>query len=281
MLTTPTAMLMDASQQGRAIGAFNVYNLEGIRAVVQAAEALGAPTMLQIHPAALQYGAASLIAACLAAATTSSQPVAVHLDHSSALADIRRALALGVTSIMADGSHLPYHENVAFIQQVVALAKPHGIPVEGELGRLSGSEDGLHVAAYQERLTNPQQAAAFVQETGIDSLAVCIGNVHGTYQRPPQLDFARLKAIRAAVDIPLVLHGASGLPSAQITSSIQHGICKFNVNTELRQAYLKALHASISQPAPDLIDILHATSAAMQQVAEEKMRLFRGETSQN
>jgi tagatose 1,6-diphosphate aldolase GatY/KbaY len=231
--------------------------------------------MLQIHPAALRNGGSALIAACLAAARESTQPVAVHLDHSTVLDDISRALELGVTSIMADGSHLPFSENITFIQAAVQLARPYAVPVEAELGRLSGSEDGMSVAEYQARLTDPHQAAVFVAETGIDVLAVCIGNVHGRYPHEPQLDFARLQAIRAAVPIPLVLHGASGLPANQVQDAIRLGICKFNVNTELREAYVAALQAAtIQKPTLDLVDILNQVTQAMQEVAETKIRMF-------
>ena len=138
--------------------------------------------------------------------------MAVHLDHSTSADDIRAALAAGITSIMADGSHLPYADNIAFTREMAALAKARGGAVEAELGRISGTEDGLTVAEFEARFTDPDQAADFVAQTGIQALAVCIGNVHGRYPGQPRLDFERLAAIREAVSTPLVLHGASGLP---------------------------------------------------------------------
>ncbi len=149
---------------------------------------------------------------------------------------------------MADGSHLDYAANVDFTRAMAELAHARGAAVEAELGRLSGTEDGLTVEEYAAKLTDPQQAADFVERSAADMLAVCIGNVHGRYPGEPQLDFERLAAIRRAVAVPLVLHGASGLPPAQISQAIALGICKFNVNTEVREAYLGALEAGAGRP---------------------------------
>jgi tagatose 1,6-diphosphate aldolase GatY/KbaY len=228
--------------------------------------------MLQVHPAALDYGGVPLLALCLAAAREAPVPVAVHLDHSASAPEIRRALAAGISSIMADGSHLPYEENVTFTTEMARLARAYGAAVEAELGRLSGSEDGLAVADYAARLTDPAQAADFVARTGVDALAVCIGNVHGPYRSTPRLDFARLAAIRRAVSVPLVLHGASGLPTPLVQQAIGLGVCKLNVNTELRAAYLAALRTA--DAGEDLVALLRRVTAAMQGVAAAKARDF-------
>jgi tagatose 1,6-diphosphate aldolase GatY/KbaY len=215
------------------------------------------------------------VALCLEAARLTSVPVAVHLDHSTQTADITAALAAGVTSIMADGSHLPYPDNTAFTRQMVSLAHAHQAAVEAELGRLSGTEDGLTIPEYEAKLTDPAQAADFVSQTGIDALAVCIGNVHGRYRSEPRLDFERLGAIRHAVSVPLVLHGASGLPEATVQRSIALGVRKFNVNTEVREAYISTLRQSLqAAKAPDLLDLMHSAETAMQAVVAEKLRLF-------
>lgn len=275
-MLTPTAELLQAAQAGRyAVGAFNVYNLEGVRAVTEAAQAERSPVMLQLHPGALAHGGELLTALCLAAARASSVPVAVHLDHSTSLADIEAALGAGVASVMADGSHQPFAENIAFVRAAAALAHARGGLVEAELGRLSGTEDGMTVAEYHASLTDPQQAGEFIAQTGADALAVCIGNVHGRYTRAPQLDFERLAAIRETVAVPLVLHGASGLPEDQVRRAIELGICKLNVNTELREAYLQAISGAVRAPRPpDLTDLMAAAVAAMQDVAAAKLRLF-------
>ena len=188
------------------------------------------------------------------------------------------ALAAGCASIMADGSHLPYAENVAFTAAMAALAHSSGASVEAELGRLSGIEDGLTVEDYEALLTDPAQAADFVARTGIDALAVCIGNVHGRYRGEPALEFDRLAAITDAVDVPLVLHGASGLPDAMVRRAIELGVCKLNVNTVVREAYMNALREGLDRSArPVLLDLLGHVTAAMQVVVSAKLRLFQSE----
>ena len=275
MLVSTLSLLTTATEAGYAIGAFNVYNLEAARAVVAASEANRSPAILQILPSALKLGGAPLVTLCLAAARDASVPISVHLDHSRSPDDIKVVLSAGLTSIMADGSHLSYHDNVAFTRTVADLVHEHGGVIEGELGQLTGAEDALSVSAYEESLTDPDQASDFVAETGIDALAVCIGNVHGRYPREPRLDFDRLAAIRSAVAVPLVLHGASGLSETSVRRSIQLGISKFNVNTELRHAYLGALRESLhSSPSADLPDLMQEAITGMSQVVSVKFHLF-------
>jgi tagatose 1,6-diphosphate aldolase GatY/KbaY len=275
MLTSTLELLTRAHAGGYAIGGFNVYNLEGARAVVAAAEAERSPAMLQIHPAALKHGGTPLIALCMAAARVAGVPCAVHLDHSGSPDAIRDALDAGVASVMADGSHLPYEENLAFTSAMAELAHARGAAVEAELGRLAGSEDGLSLPEYEAKLTDPDQAADFVARSGIDTLAVCIGNVHGHYRGAPQLDFARLERLRWTVPIPLVLHGASGVPAPMVRRAIELGVCKLNVNTEVRDAYLAALADGVSAgERPDLLELMQAATAAMQAVVAAKLRLF-------
>ncbi len=274
MLSSTSELLHTARRNAYAIGAFNVYNLEGVQAVVDAASLLGSPAMLQLHPSALKYGGSPLVALCLEAARSSKVPIAVHLDHSTSLEDIQSALLAGMSSIMADGSHLPYSENLAFTCEMTQLAHTSGAIVEAEIGRISGTEDGLTIAEKEAKMTDPSQAAEFVRETQVDALAVTIGNVHGKYQSEPKLDFKRLAAIRKEVDVPLVLHGASGLPETMINQSIQLGVCKFNVNTEVREAYLDVLKSSNSLSSPDLLELMKKAIAAMQLVVEEKLQIF-------
>jgi len=183
-------------------------------------------------------------------------------------------LAAGIKSIMADGSHLSYAENVAFTCDMAELIHAHGGTLEAELGRLTGTEDGLLVPEYESKLTDPQQAAAFVAATGIDALAVCIGNVHGRYRTERQFDWERLEAIGQAVDVPLVLHGASGVPDALVRQAIGSGVCKFNVNTELREAYIAALRTSIDGAALELVAVMQAAVAAMDAVVRDKLHVF-------
>jgi tagatose 1,6-diphosphate aldolase GatY/KbaY len=176
---------------------------------------------------------------------------------------------------MVDGSHLAYADNVAFTQTMVALAHTHQAVVEAELGRLTGTEDGLTVPEYEAKFTDPAQAADFVAQTGVDALAVCIGNVHGRYRREPCLDFDRLAALQRAVSIPLVLHGASGLPAAMVRQAITLGVRKFNVNTEVREAYVEALRGGLQAAgSPDVLDLMRQAEAAMQTVVAAKLQLF-------
>jgi tagatose 1,6-diphosphate aldolase GatY/KbaY len=275
MLTSTQELLETARRNAYAIGGFNVYNLEGIKAVINAAEANYSPALLQLHPSALKYGKSPLLALCLEAARTASIPIAVHLDHSTSEADIQMALQAGVRSIMADGSPMAYEQNLEFTQHMTDLSHRHNAVVEAEIGRISGTEDGLTIAEKEAKMTDPQQALEFVRQTQVDSLAVTIGNVHGEYKSPPRLDFARLEQIRNLIDIPLVLHGASGLPESMVSQSIQLGVCKFNVNTEVRQAYMQALKDDVCGTKPkDLLEVMEHAIAAMQVVITEKLQLF-------
>lgn len=273
MLSTTIALMKAARGYGYALGAFNVYNLEGVRAVGAAAEMEHSPAIVQIHPSAFRHGGIPLVALCRAAVKEASVPMAVHLDHSSSPDDIRAALAAGLTSIMADGSGLSYADNVAFTREMVALTHKHKGTVEAELGRLAGTEDDLTVEEYEARLTDPDQATDFVAQTGTDALAVCIGNIHGRYRGEPRLDFDRLDAIRKAVSVPLVLHGASGLPEGMVRRAIELGVCKFNVNTELREAYLGALRDHLAE-SPDLLPLMQSATDAMKGVVRAKLQLF-------
>jgi len=272
---SPTISLLRAATDGTyALGAFNVYNLEGARAVLAAAETNRSPAILQILPTALKQGGAPLISLCLMAAQEASVPISVHLDHSRSKAEIQEALRAGLTSIMADGSHLPYGENVAFTREMVTLVHKRGGMVEAELGRLTGTEDDVTVPEYEANLTDPEQACGFISETAVDALAVCIGNVHGRYSGELRLDFDRLAAIRAAVSVPLVLHGASGLGENLVRRSIELGICKFNVNTEVREAYLDALREGLGSPMIDLLDLMARAIDAIKDVVSAKLQLF-------
>ncbi len=275
MLTSTRELLDTARRNSYAIGAFNVYNLEGVKAVISAAESAMSPVMLQLHPSALKYGAAPLVALCLEAARTAIIPVSVHLDHSTSAQDIRLALAAGIRSIMADGSPLSYEQNREFTRDMTALCHEYGAVVEAEIGRISGTEDGLTIAEKEAKMTDPDQALEFVHYAKVDALAVTIGNVHGEYKSPPRLDFPRLERIRQLLDLPLVLHGASGLPESMISESIHLGVCKFNVNTEVRQAYMQALKAEVcGGDLADLLEVAGTAIAAMVEVITEKLELF-------
>jgi tagatose 1,6-diphosphate aldolase GatY/KbaY len=275
MLIDTGELLNHARQNKYAVGGFNIYNLEGGLAVISAAEELDSPVILQILPSALDIGGTGLIAMCLEIAEKSLAPVAVHLDHCSSAERIDMAITAGLTSVMADGSALDYQENIQFTRAVVSKSVLVDGTVEAELGRLSGEEDGLSIADREAQLTDPDQAADFVDKTGISALAVCIGNIHGKYHRPPKLDFSLLAAIAKQVSIPLVLHGTSGLPDAMIEKAIRHGVCKFNVNTEIRSAYLNALAKSFAADAQvELVSLMQESIQAMKEPVQSKLKLF-------
>ncbi len=278
MLTNTYDLMNNARVGGYSIGAFNVYNLEEVRGVISAAEALASPVILQMLPSAIDLAGMGLAKLCLAAAHEAHVPVAVHLDHCTAAETIQSVLAAGVTSVMADGSHLNFDGNLAFTREMVALAKRYGGLVEGELGRLTGAEEDWIVEAYEACLTDPAQAEEFVVRTGVAALAVCIGNVHGRYPREPDLDFERLEAIGRRFSIPLVLHGTSGLPDDMIRRAIELGVCKFNVNTELREAYLAEAAQYLSNDGkPELTGLMRMVIQAVSRPVKEKIKLFGSE----
>ncbi|CAL9133503.1 unnamed protein product [Musa textilis] len=267
-------ILLNAEKGGYAVGAFNVYNLEGVEAVISAAEAENSPAILQVHPGALKHGGVPLVACCIAAADQARVPITVHFDHGSSKVEVLEALELGFDSVMADGSHLPYEENVSYTKFITRLAHAKEMLVEAELGRLSGTEDDLTVEDYEARLTDVKQAQEFIDKTGINALAVCIGNVHGKYPASgPNLRLNLLKELRALTldrGVHLVLHGASGLPSDLVKECIALGVRKFNVNTEVRSAYLDVLQ----KPHKDLVHLMASAKEAMKTVIAEKLHLF-------
>ena len=276
VLASTQEILDQAIEGGFAVGAFNVYNLEGAKAVVQAAEQEHLPVIIQIHPKSILAGSKALPALCLAAAKEATVLVSVHLDHSDSEDAIRASLTAGIRSVMADGSSLQFDRNVIFTRQCVKNVHSAGGFVEGELGRLSGTEEGLTISEYEARYTNPEQAYEFCIETGLDALAICIGNVHGKYLREPELDFGRLSSIKEAVSVPLVLHGGSGLPENMVSRAIELGVRKLNVNTELRNAYLGSLRDSLNLNKPDITNVMDNAVEAMTSVVVEKIRQFAG-----
>jgi tagatose 1,6-diphosphate aldolase GatY/KbaY len=265
--------LRRAQRQGWAVGAFSVYNLEQAQAVCAAAEQEGRPALIQAGASAFAYaGQGPLAQLSLECAKDCHELIGVHLDHSRDPEEIGACLRYGYTSVMYDGSALPLEENIRITQQVVSMAHAAGAWVEAELAGIAGDEDAS-TDAIAGAMTDPDIAARFVNETGADALAVAIGNVHGIPKEPVRLDLERLRAIRACVEIPLVLHGASGLLEEDVTAAIGLGVAKVNVNTELRQALRLTLADPISD-RDDLGSLLGPARSAMQAVVAEKIRLF-------
>lgn len=252
-LATTTKMLQDAQSGHYAVGAFNVENMEMAMAVIEAAEELNAPVIIQTTPSTVKFAGLNLyLANVRALAESTSIPVAMHLDHGSSFALAMQAMRTGYTSVMIDGSHEDFENNIAVTKAVADACAPVGVPVEAELGKVGGKEDDLD-GGDDEPYTNPQQAKEFVERTGITSLAVAIGTAHGFYKGKPKLDQERLSQIRQLVTIPLVLHGASGVPDDAVREAISRGICKVNYATELRVAYSNGVK-EVLKNNPETID---------------------------
>lgn len=253
-LICSTELLLRAQRCGYAIGAFNAENMEMVQAIVEAAGELNAPVILQTTPSTIVYGDVDMFRAMAnAAAEKVPVPVVLHLDHGKSLEMCKSAMEAQYTSVMIDGSTLPFEENISLSRKVVDIAQPKGIPVEAELGTIGGKEDAHEVSDKNALYTAPDKAKEFVDHTGIQSLAVAIGTAHGFYRLKPKLDFDRLQAIRKAVDVPLVLHGASGVPDESVRQAIKLGICKVNFATELRVAFTHGVN-SVFKENPSVFD---------------------------
>lgn len=279
MLARGTDLLLEAHAAGRAVPALTTYTLESTRAICDAAQRTGLPVIVSAGSSSFRgVGRELLAAAALAAARDASVPVGVHLDHSTDLDEIRACIALGYSSVMIDGSHLPFEDNVALTRAVVEEAHAAGVWVEGELGGLTGDEDASSDAVAGD-LTDPGQAQEFVARTGIDALAPAIGTVHGFTSRPVHVDQQRLRAIAAVAGVPLVLHGASGLSDAELTETVAAGVAKVNVNAELRRGYFAALDEGRADGGDDIPRLQGRSVAAMSDIAAGKLLLLAGATN--
>lgn len=266
-LVTTQKMLEDAQAGHYAVGAFNVENMEMVMAVVRAAEEMRSPVIMQTTPSTVKYaGLNYYLAMVKAAAARTDIPVAMHLDHGDSFDLAMRALRTGYTSIMIDGSHDAFEDNIALTRRVVDACAPSYISVEAELGKVGGKEDDLE-GGDGNPFTDPQQAKEFVERTGVNSLAIAIGTAHGLYKGTPKLDFERLSAIREVVSIPLVLHGASGVPDDAVRESITRGICKVNFATELRIAFSDGVKEYL-QKDPQVFDPKKYCKPGIEKVVE-------------
>lgn len=241
--------LLAAAQKGNyAVGSFSIANMEMVLGVIKAAEEAKSPIILQIAEVRLNYSPLALIGPLMiAAAKKATVPVAVHLDHGTSLECIKEALALGFTSVMFDGSHLPFEENVAMTKKVIELAKPYGAAVEAEIGCVGGSEDGSVDIAM--RCTSPMQAKEFYEKTAVDALAIAIGNAHGNYKEAPCLRFDILEDVKNAVDVPLVLHGGTGINPEDFIKCHQTGIKKINIATATFDSVEKSVRKVYNEKA--------------------------------
>jgi fructose-bisphosphate aldolase class II len=294
-------ILAEARSGGYAVGAFNFNNLEQLQGIVRGAEAEQTPVFLATSEGAVHYaGMDYLVALARAAAKSCPVGLVLHLDHGRDLELIAKCIAAGYTSVMIDASNMPFGENRRITRLVVEMAHRRGVSVEAELGKLQGVEDIVSVSEREAVLVDPGQAQEFVKATGIDSLAPAIGTVHGAFKfkGEPKLDFERLKLVRDLTGIPLVLHGASsvpesvvalaekygakvagarGVPSEDIRRAIKLGVCKVNVDTDLRLALVAAIRqVLVEQPAEiDPRRIMGRGRDAMTEIVRERIRAFR------
>lgn len=301
MLTSLSSVLTKAQRGRYAVGAFNINNLETLQAIVEAAMSEKAPVILQTSEGAIDYAGMEELAALVhLAAKRMKSPVVFHLDHGKNYDLVVEAIKSGFyTSVMFDGSSLPYKENVRRTKTIVQMAHTKGISVEAEIGLIAGKEDFVSVKERDAAMTQPSQAADFAKQTHCDALAVAIGTRHGAFKmkKESSLDFERLKQIAEATRVPLVLHGASGVPTAikrlctqygcdisnakgipdaQIKKAISLGICKVNIDTDLRIAFDAGVRKFLKEK-PEVIDpreILKPAKELMSKVASMKMKLF-------
>jgi fructose-bisphosphate aldolase class II len=299
MLVTNKDLMVPARKKGYGIGAFNVNNLEVVQAVAEAAVEEKSPAIVAVTPSAIKYGGLPYISMIVrTAAELAPVPMSLHLDHGEDFETAAKCVDAGFTSVMIDGSHLKFEDNIALTKRVVGVAHPKGVSVEAELGRLAGVEEST-VEEKDAILTDPDSAKAFVERTGVDALAVAIGTSHGAYKfkAEPKLDFERLAQISREVSLPLVLHGASsvpkwiiekaakygaqlegakGIPEEHIQKAISMGVAKINIDTDLRLAFTATVREVLAN-SPKEFDprkILGPAKEAMKQVVKGKMRLF-------
>ncbi|MBG9840909.1 MULTISPECIES: tagatose-bisphosphate aldolase subunit GatY [Bacillus cereus group] len=276
MLVSTQFILRNAQEQGYAVPAFNIHNLETLKAVIESAVELRSPVIIAATPGTIKYmGKEYLLHMIEAARKQYEIPISLHLDHHEDISDIKNCIDSGVRSVMIDASHYPFEENVQIVQEVSLYAKQYGVTVEAELGQLSGIEEDIKVE--NSIYTDPYQAKEFVERTNIDSLAVAIGTAHGLYKGEPKLDLKRLINIRKQVNIPLVLHGASGLSDSLVQETIRLGICKVNIATELKIAFGTALrhylhsHPEENDPRKYFSDAI----MAMKRVVADKIKMCK------
>jgi tagatose 1,6-diphosphate aldolase GatY/KbaY len=267
-------LVLEAQKNKQAVAAFNVENMETVQAVVRAANESQMSVIIQTTPSSVKFAGLSAFYHNVVAALEQINcklPVALHLDHGSSFGLAVQAIRYGYSSVMIDGSLLPFEENIALTTQVVLVAQQVGVSVEAELGNVGGKEDDLEVE--KNSLTDPFQAAEFAERTGASTLAVAIGTAHGIYSGTPKLDLERLEEIRRTVQIPLVLHGTSGVPDDVVKKCISIGMSKVNYATDLRMAFTEAVKKAIAEK-PDTFDPKHYLDAGREAVYKRALELI-------
>lgn len=277
MLVTGKQILQHADEHGYAVGAFNVNNMEIIQAIAQAADDLHAPVILQASQGAIKYAGVDYITSLIK--TTAERidvPMTLHLDHGTDFEEIMKCIRSGFTSVMIDASKHELDENIRLTKEIVRIAHSVGVSVEAEIGKIGGTEDQIVVSDAEATYTDPEEARIFVEETGVDSLAIAVGTAHGVYKGEPKVDIDRIKEIDRVVSVPLVLHGSSGVPYDTLEKAVAAGIRKINIDTDIRASFAGAVKAFVSEN-PDEIDprkILKPARAAMTDTVKEKIKVF-------
>ena len=276
-LVTMDKLLKKAEEGKYAVGAFNCNNMEIVQAIIEAATLEKSPVIVQASQGAIKYaGIDFIVAMTTLAAEKTPVPVALHLDHGSSFAQAVQCIAKGFTSVMIDGSKYSLEENIELTNRVLEVARACGVTVEGELGRIGGTEDNITVSEKEAQYTDPQEAKYFVEKTNIDALAIAIGTAHGQYKGEPKLDLDRLEEINKLVDTPIVLHGSSGVPDDTIRAAIERGVRKVNIDTNIREAFMAGVKQALAEN-PNLIDprkVLGPAKEDMIAIVRQKMRVF-------
>ena len=275
MLVNMREMLREARRGQYGVGFFNAVNVEMARAVIGTAEEMRAPVIVGTAEVLLPAMPLERVAEYLIPmARKASVPVAVHYDHGLTFDKCMEALDLGFSSIMYDCSTAPYEENVAAVKQMVEICRGRGATVEGELGHVGDNEGAGKLENPSDYYTDPDMAADFVRRTGVDALAVAVGNAHGDYRFPPKLDFGRIAAIRDAADTPLVLHGGSGLSDDDFREAVKRGVCKINIFTDLDKAGKAGIEKGLKAGAGSMMALIPYEIEAMKEVVRNKIELF-------
>ena len=279
MLANLNDVLRPAMRGRYAIGLFNAVNVEMARGIIEAAEALRAPVIVGTAEVLLPIMPLEAVADYLVPmAKRASVPVVLHFDHGLRHETCVRALDLGFTSVMYDCSTDSYDENLRRVKDMAAIAHARGATIEGELGHVGdneGSAEGdSHITDPAAFYTDPAQAVDFTRRTSVDALAIAVGSAHGAYKLPPKLDFARIRAIAEATNLPLVLHGGSGLSASDFRTAVEKGICKINIFTDINVAAVEGMQAALPSAAHGITDLIPAQIAAVRRVTEDKMQLF-------
>ena len=277
MLANLNDVLLPARKEKYGVGLFNTVNLEMARGVLAAAEAVGTPVIIGTAEVLLPYGPLEELSYLLIPmAKKAKVPVVVHYDHGLSYDKCVEALRLGFSSIMYDCSTDTYDENVRKVADMTALAHSCGATVEAELGHVGDNEGSGALRDPRAYYTDPMQAKDFVEKTKVDALAIAVGSAHGAYKLPPKLDFERIRTIRDTIDVPLVLHGGSGLSNEDFRTAIENGISKINIFTDINVAQAEAMRRAFADGMGAMTDIIPYEVRAVQQAAEKKMRLFYG-----